>query len=174
MSAAAIQFTPLCGARDDAALCYLLQIGDYKILLDCGWDDSFDIDSLKPIKPIAAGVDAVLLTYPDIPHLGTKMIQVKFSAPIASELGYLSSKSPGALPYAYGKLGLHAPIFGTIPVYEMGQMALYDAYLSKQMSEDCTIFDLVCKLVQVRDSRTSFMYSDRSNVLLNCFLLLLT
>ena len=48
-------------------------------------------------------IDAVLLSYPDCPHLG-------------------------ALPYAVGKLGLSCPIYATVPVYKMGQMFLYDVY----------------------------------------------
>ena len=52
-------------------------------------------------------IDAVLLSYPDCPHLG-------------------------ALPYAVGKLGLSCPIYATVPVYKMGQMFLYDVYQVKR------------------------------------------
>lgn len=48
-------------------------------------------------------VDAVLLSYPDILHLG-------------------------ALPYVVGKCHLDCPIYSTIPVYKMGQMFMYDLY----------------------------------------------
>ena len=48
-------------------------------------------------------VDAVLITFPDIYHMG-------------------------ALPYLVGKCGLHCPIYATIPVYKMGQMFMYDLY----------------------------------------------
>ena len=51
-------------------------------------------------------IDAVLLSYPDCPHLG-------------------------ALPYAVGKLCLSCPIYATVPVYKMGQMFLYDVYQVK-------------------------------------------
>lgn len=48
-------------------------------------------------------IDAVLLTYPDVPHLGL-------------------------FPYLVGKLGLKCPVYATIPVYKMGQMFMYDLY----------------------------------------------
>ena len=48
-------------------------------------------------------IDAVLLSHPDVVHLG-------------------------ALPYVVGKLGLKCPVYATIPVYKMGQMFMYDLY----------------------------------------------
>jgi cleavage and polyadenylation specificity factor subunit 2 len=62
-------------------------------------------------------VDAILLSHPDIDHLG-------------------------ALPYVHGKLGMKCPIFATVPVYRMGQMFMYDLYQSHYNSEDFTLFDL--------------------------------
>jgi len=49
----------------------------------------------------------VLISYPDLEHMG-------------------------ALPYAYGKLGLRAPIYSTVPVYNMGELFLYEAFFSMQ------------------------------------------
>jgi hypothetical protein len=47
--AAAVSFRALvCG--EEAAMCYLLQINSFNILLDCGWDDSFDPTTLKSLK----------------------------------------------------------------------------------------------------------------------------
>lgn len=37
-----LKFTPLSGAHDDGPLCSILQIEDFTILLDCGWDDRFN------------------------------------------------------------------------------------------------------------------------------------
>ena len=48
-------------------------------------------------------IDAVLLSHPDVLHLG-------------------------ALPYAVGRLGLKCPVYATVPVYKMGQMFMYDLY----------------------------------------------
>ena len=51
----------------------------------------------------AHSIDAVLLSHPDIYHLG-------------------------ALPYLVGKCNMNCPVYATIPVYKMGQMFLYDFY----------------------------------------------
>lgn len=48
-------------------------------------------------------IDAVLLSHPDVLHLG-------------------------ALPYAVGSLGMKCPVYATVPVYKMGQMFMYDLY----------------------------------------------
>ena len=39
----------------------------------------------------------------------------------------------GALPYLVGRCGLAAPVYATSPVHKMGQMAMYDQYLSRQV-----------------------------------------
>lgn len=62
-------------------------------------------------------IDAVLLSYPDPAHLG-------------------------ALPYMVGKLGLNCPIYATIPVYKMGQMFMYDLYMSHYNMYDFDLFSL--------------------------------
>ena len=45
-----IQFTPISGAHDENPLCYLLEIDEAKILLDCGWTDEFDVNDLELLK----------------------------------------------------------------------------------------------------------------------------
>jgi cleavage and polyadenylation specificity factor subunit 2 len=45
-----IKFTPLSGALNERGLCYLLEIDNAKILLDCGWLDSFDVNDLEHLK----------------------------------------------------------------------------------------------------------------------------
>jgi hypothetical protein len=47
---AVINFTPLFGIAEDEPFCYLLQIDDCCILLDCGWDEQFDEQMLRPLK----------------------------------------------------------------------------------------------------------------------------
>lgn len=107
---AVINFTPLYGTDEYEPFCYLLQIDTFTILLDCGWDESFDENKLQALKQVIPDIDCVLLSFPDISHLG-------------------------ALPYAIGRLGLNCPIYGTLPVYKMGQMFLYDAYQSRSRYE---------------------------------------
>lgn len=47
---AVIHFRPLCGAKNEEPFMYLLTIDECKILLDCGWNDSFDLKLLEPLK----------------------------------------------------------------------------------------------------------------------------
>lgn len=66
---------------------------------------------------VAHKVDVVLLSHPDLAHIG-------------------------ALPYAKSKLGLNAQVYGTIPLFKMGQMFMYDVYQSRHNNEEFTLFDL--------------------------------
>uniref|UniRef100_A0A9J7X0G6 Cleavage and polyadenylation specificity factor subunit 2 n=1 Tax=Cyprinus carpio carpio TaxID=630221 RepID=A0A9J7X0G6_CYPCA len=111
-----IKLTALSGVQEESALCYLLQVDEFRFLLDCGWDESFSMDIIDSLKYVHQ-VDAVLLSHPDHLHLG-------------------------ALPYAVGKLGLNCTIYATIPVYKMGQMFMYDLYQSRHNTEDFTLFTL--------------------------------
>eukprot|EP01116_Phalansterium_solitarium_P003529 TRINITY_DN14340_c0_g1_i1.p2 TRINITY_DN14340_c0_g1~~TRINITY_DN14340_c0_g1_i1.p2 ORF type:complete len:733 (-),score=366.09 TRINITY_DN14340_c0_g1_i1:191-2389(-) len=114
---AIIKFTPLCGVDLQQPLCYLLEVDDFCFLLDCGWDPTFDVRLLDPLKKVVSQIDAVLISHADLAHLG-------------------------ALPYAVGKLGLTAPIFGTVPAFKMGQMLMYDVFQSKQNASDFDLFTL--------------------------------
>eukprot|EP01125_Pyxidicula_operculata_P014680 TRINITY_DN4916_c0_g1_i1.p1 TRINITY_DN4916_c0_g1~~TRINITY_DN4916_c0_g1_i1.p1 ORF type:complete len:585 (+),score=119.09 TRINITY_DN4916_c0_g1_i1:17-1771(+) len=130
-----IKFTPLCGAYSEDPLCYLLEIDEYRILLDCGWNTDFDVELLKPLKRVVGKINAVLISHPDLEHLG-------------------------ALPYAVGKLGMKAQIFGTIPVHKMGQMFMYDVYQSRKNSEDFDTFNLD-DVDDAFDNFTQLKYSQR-------------
>ena len=52
---ASIRFRALVGAGEEAGMCYLLQINEYNILLDCGWDESFDPTVLTSLKVFFQG-----------------------------------------------------------------------------------------------------------------------
>ncbi|CAF1601439.1 unnamed protein product, partial [Adineta ricciae] len=107
----------ITGAYDEGALAYLLQTDDFRFLLDCGWDENFSLDIIEQYKRHIKTIDAVLITYPDIYHLG-------------------------ALPYLVGHCGLKCPVYATIPVNKMGQMFMYDLHQSRSHSEDFTLFTL--------------------------------
>lgn len=51
-----IKLQALSGAMDESPPCYLLQIDEVKILLDCGWDEKFDPNFIKEIKRFVACV----------------------------------------------------------------------------------------------------------------------
>uniref|UniRef100_A0A061RWX8 Cleavage and polyadenylation specificity factor subunit 2 n=1 Tax=Tetraselmis sp. GSL018 TaxID=582737 RepID=A0A061RWX8_9CHLO len=48
----------------------------------------------------------------------------------------------GVLPYAVGKLGLNAPIYGTLPIQKMGSLLMYDQCLSRLHDPSWDLFDL--------------------------------
>lgn len=48
-----IKFTALSGARNEDPLCYLLEIDEAKLLLDCGWTDDFNPEDLKQLRRYA-------------------------------------------------------------------------------------------------------------------------
>ncbi|BFZ11972.1 hypothetical protein BsWGS_15011 [Bradybaena similaris] len=112
-----IKLHALSGARDESPPCYLLQVDEFRFLLDCGWDEDFSMDFVKDLRRVTHQVDAVLLTYPDHLHLG-------------------------ALPYLVGKGHLNCPIYATVPVYKMGQMFMYDLFQSRHNSQDFDKFTL--------------------------------
>ncbi|KAL5009373.1 hypothetical protein ScPMuIL_014954 [Solemya velum] len=130
-----IKLQSLSGAQDESHPCYLLQVDEFRFLLDCGWDEDFSTDFMEELKRHIPTVDAVLLSYPDHAHLG-------------------------ALPHLVGKCGLTCPIYATIPVYKMGQMFMYDLYQSRHNSEEFDIFTLddvdaaFDKIIQLKYSQT--------------------
>ncbi|CAL9759692.1 cleavage and polyadenylation specificity factor subunit 2-like [Musa acuminata AAA Group] len=112
-----VQVTPLCGVYSENPLCYLLSIDGFNFLMDCGWNDHFDPNLLQPLSRVSTKVDAVLLSHPDVLHLG-------------------------ALPYAMKHLGLTSPVYSTEPVYRLGLLTMYDHYLSRRQISDFDLFTL--------------------------------
>ncbi|KAJ1343806.1 hypothetical protein BSLG_001617 [Batrachochytrium salamandrivorans] len=64
-----VKFTVLQGAHDQGPLCYLLEIDEAKLLLDCGWTETLDMAQLSALEKVARQVDAVLLTHADLDHI---------------------------------------------------------------------------------------------------------
>ncbi|KAG9288727.1 hypothetical protein G9A89_004346 [Geosiphon pyriformis] len=113
-----IVFQAISGAQNEEALCYLIDIDEnVKIMLDCGWNDHFDLEDLKNLRRVSKQVDVLLLSHPDLSHLG-------------------------ALPHAYAHFGLSCPIYATVPVVHMGRMCMYDLYQSKVNEEEFDTFAL--------------------------------
>lgn len=40
----------MSGAQDESPPCYLLQIDEFKFLLDCGWDEHFNMGVVDRLK----------------------------------------------------------------------------------------------------------------------------
>ena len=59
-----VKFQSLSGIGDESPHCYILQIDDFKFLLDCGWEErngSFILDNLRYH---AKQIDAILISHP--------------------------------------------------------------------------------------------------------------
>lgn len=78
LSTSIIHFTPISGTKDDEPPCYLLQIDEFTFLLDCGWNEKIPLVGgyLDKLKLYLPSIDAVLLSHPDIEHLGMKLFFV--------------------------------------------------------------------------------------------------
>jgi Cft2 family RNA processing exonuclease len=128
-SKVAVTLTPIVG-DGKRFTSSLLTIGSARILLDCGWTEEFDAADLEPLRAVlngggaggagaseggedpshsssspAPGLDAVLISQPTLAHCG-------------------------GLPYLYGALGCRAPCYMTPPAQRLGQLAVFDAFLS--------------------------------------------
>ncbi|OAQ24855.1 hypothetical protein K457DRAFT_129441 [Linnemannia elongata AG-77] len=137
-----IRFTALSGAKSESALCYLLEIDEAKILLDCGWNDAFDVEDLKQLKRVAKDVDACLLSHATLHHLG-------------------------AFAYAKSYLGLRAQTYATFPVMDMGRLSLYDSWQSKRATEDFMTFNLE-DIDQAFESITCLRYQQPTELVGKC------
>lgn len=45
-----IKLTTLSGVQEESALCYLLQVDEFRFLLDCGWDEHFSMDIIDSLR----------------------------------------------------------------------------------------------------------------------------
>mmetsp|Transcript_14715 Transcript_14715/g.44226 ORF Transcript_14715/g.44226 Transcript_14715/m.44226 type:complete len:809 (-) Transcript_14715:155-2581(-) len=92
-------------------VCSVLELessgGAVRILLDCGWNSTFDVERLKTLQEELPSISLVLLSSADLMHMG-------------------------ALPFCVANgLSPRAGIYATFPTVKLGQMALYDAFLTK-------------------------------------------
>lgn len=77
--------------------CYLLQLDNVNILLDCGLSECEDLDS-HPLAKLASSVDLVLFSHSDAAHTGL-------------------------YPHARDNWGLNAPAYATLPVQSLAKVA---------------------------------------------------
>ena len=106
-------FTALLGAQSDSPACQsLLELDNgIKILVDVGWDTSFEVKMLSELERHTSTIDLILLTHPTLEHMG-----------------------------AYAHACKHIPNFNSIPVYStfpvsnLGRLLLQDIYLSTPKS----------------------------------------
>ncbi|KAF2272138.1 uncharacterized protein EI97DRAFT_386439 [Westerdykella ornata] len=106
-------FTPLLGAQSSSpASQSLLEFdGGIKILIDVGWDESFDVAKLKQIEKHASTLSFILLTHATVAHLGG--------------FAHCCKHIPNFT---------RIPVYATIPVVSLGRTLLQDLYTSTPLA----------------------------------------
>ena len=106
-------FTPLLGARSSSlASQSLLELdGGVKILVDVGWDESFDASELQELEKHASTLSIVLLTHSTIEHTGAYAHCCKHVA-------------------GFSKV----PCYATTPVVNLGRTLMQDMYGSAALA----------------------------------------
>ena len=85
------------------ALCSVLELNGFTLLLDAGWDAPFRPSDLASLEEVARNVDAVLLTQPTL-------------------------RCCGALPYAFAHCGLAAPVYAFTALPAFATAAVSEAW----------------------------------------------
>lgn len=68
-----VKVTPLLGGREEGAVCTLLEIGNSRLLLDCGCLTGTPASSLQHMRDKLeeiGPIDAILLSHADMAHVG--------------------------------------------------------------------------------------------------------
>ncbi|KAH8843623.1 hypothetical protein MCOR27_010443 [Pyricularia oryzae] len=102
-------FSPLQGALSEATASQsLLELdGGVKVLIDIGWDETFDVEKLKEVEKQVPTLSLILLTHATVPHL--------------SALVHCCKNFP---------LFARIPIYATQPVIDLGRTLIQDLYSS--------------------------------------------
>eukprot|EP00792_Barthelona_sp_PAP020_P005557 TRINITY_DN2702_c0_g1_i1.p1 TRINITY_DN2702_c0_g1~~TRINITY_DN2702_c0_g1_i1.p1 ORF type:complete len:772 (+),score=208.15 TRINITY_DN2702_c0_g1_i1:49-2364(+) len=98
---------------------YLLKVGPFNILLDCGWTEEFLEDDLQPLVELFDNeeIHLIVISQNDIYHFG-------------------------ALVYLYRLNKINCPILSTDLIHRMGSVIMYEYYLNKCDVEEFNLFDL--------------------------------
>ncbi|KAI9811788.1 MAG: hypothetical protein M1826_003099 [Phylliscum demangeonii] len=104
-----LNFTPLLGAQSSSTASQsLLELdGGVKILIDVGWDESFDPDQLKELERHLSTLSIILLTHATSSHLAA--------------YAYCCKHLP---------LFTRIPVYATTPVISLGRALTVDLYAS--------------------------------------------
>ncbi|KAI5290429.1 hypothetical protein KEM52_000449 [Ascosphaera acerosa] len=107
-------FTPLLGAQYSASKAQqslLTFAGGVKVLVDVGWDSSFDVSALTRLEKEVPTISLILLTHATTAHLGAFIYCCK-TFPMFSQI----------------------PIYATNPVISMGRALMQDMYSSEPLA----------------------------------------
>ena len=72
-----MQITFLGAAREVTGSCYLINVGNKNVMIDCGMEQGPDLYENQSLKMPASGVDAILLTHAHIDHSGKLPLMYK-------------------------------------------------------------------------------------------------
>ncbi|KAF3763090.1 hypothetical protein M406DRAFT_279151 [Cryphonectria parasitica EP155] len=102
-------FCPLQGALSESTASQsLLELdGGVKVLIDVGWDESFDVDKLKELEKQVPTLSLILLTHATVSHLAAYAHCCK-NFPLFTRI----------------------PVYATRPVIDLGRTLLQDLYAS--------------------------------------------
>ncbi|KAF3850061.1 hypothetical protein F7725_019780 [Dissostichus mawsoni] len=64
-----IKLTAVSGVQEESALCYLLQVDEFRFLLDCGWDETFSMDIIDAMKRLMPCSSPTLTPTPGSPAI---------------------------------------------------------------------------------------------------------
>lgn len=108
-----LTFTPLLGAQSASkASQSLLELdGGVKVLVDVGWDSSFNVEQLHALEQQLSTISIILLTHPTLEHIGAFAYCRKY-LPLFSRI----------------------PVYATTPVINLGRTALIDLYASSTLA----------------------------------------
>ncbi|CCC12183.1 hypothetical protein SMACR_05921 [Sordaria macrospora] len=106
-------FCPLQGALSDSSASQsLLELdGGVKILIDVGWDETFDVEKLRELGRIAPTLSLILLTHATVPHLAAYAHCCKHFPPFQ-----------------------RIPVYATRPVIDLGRTLTQDLYASTPLA----------------------------------------
>ncbi|KAI9658222.1 MAG: hypothetical protein M1829_006826 [Trizodia sp. TS-e1964] len=137
------QFTPLLGAQSNSAACQsLLEFdGGVKILIDVGWDETFDVEYLKLLERHVPTLSIILLTHPTPPHIAA--------------FAHCCKHFP---------LFTRIPIYATTPVISLGRTLLQDLYASTPLAS--TIIPASALAESSYSFPSSISRGEKSNILL--------
>ncbi|KAK7736665.1 hypothetical protein SLS53_006871 [Cytospora paraplurivora] len=102
-------FSPLQGALSESTASQsLLELdGGVKVLIDVGWDESFDVEKLRELEKQVPTLSLILLTHATVPHLAA--------------FAHCCKNFP---------LFTRIPVHATPPVIDLGRTLLQDLYAS--------------------------------------------
>ncbi|KAH7383117.1 beta-lactamase-like protein [Cadophora sp. MPI-SDFR-AT-0126] len=106
-------FTSLLGAQSESSASQsLLELdGGVKVLIDVGWDETFDVGKLKELEKQVPTLSIILLTHATVAHLAAFAHCCKHF-PLFSRI----------------------PVYATLPVISLGRTLLQDLYASTPLS----------------------------------------